>query len=135
MSEISVRKALLQGVLDAGITVPIKWENAAFTTPNASPWAAVYILGMTDEPATLGVNGENLAEGVLQLSIFTPKGAGDLSAYTVADEFRQVFRTGESLSADGQVVRIRSASMRNGPAEPNWYSQIIDVEFYAYKAR
>lgn len=135
MAELEARKALLQGVISASVSVPIKWENAEFTTPNNGGWAAVYILNMDDSLNTLGANGLNRIDGVMQISVFTPKGAGDLSAYQLASEFRSIFKTGAKLTADGQVVHILSASMRNGPTEPNWYSQIINVEFYAYKAR
>lgn len=135
MAETQARKALIQGVINANANIPIKWENAAFTMPSNSAWAAVYILTMDDAANTLGQNGLNRIDGVMQISVFAPKGSGDLSAYINADKFRAIFKTGATLTADGQVVRISSASMRAGADEPNWYSQILNVEFYAYKGR
>ena len=136
MSKLDTRTALIQGVITANVSnYPVKWPNAEFDTPNNTIFVAADLLTMDDEPVTNGIGGYNRVFGVLQLSVYAPSGSSDVGALSAVDELENTFKTGAKLTHNGVVVRILSASSRQGPQESSWYSQIISVEYETYLMR
>ena len=143
MSEITARTALITGMMAINQPWFMKLPNSdrfikangtfQTETPSGEPWLRLTLLAVGDEPITLSSTGYNRRQGLAQISVFTPKGqpAGDLAAMQLADEVRKVFKTGAVISG----VRINSAATSAGTDEENWYSRIINVDFYYYTDR
>lgn len=135
MTDRNIKNALVGGVVAANLGIPTKYDNSPFTTPTNSPWARVQILNIDDEVLTFGTNGRNRREGLMRVTVFTPKGTGSNSSYTETDKVRAVLKSGAELTHNGQCVRINSAATRPSPDESAWYGRIIDVNFYTYETR
>lgn len=143
MSELTVRTALNNGMMAINQTHYMKLPNSkffikkdgAFTTetPSGEPWLRLTLLSLGDEPRSLGAGGNNYRSGLAQIDIFTPKAqpAGDLIAAQLVDEVRKIFKTGAAFGG----IKINSASSSNGTDEQDWYSRIINVDFYIYETR
>ncbi|QDP59309.1 MAG: hypothetical protein Tp136SUR676911_48 [Prokaryotic dsDNA virus sp.] len=135
MSDLNIKNALVGGVVAANVPYPTKYDNSRFTTPTNEPWVRVQILPIEDEVLTLGSSGRNRRDGLLRITVFTPKNSGMNTLYGAVDNVRATFKTGASLSHGGQVVKINSAATRQGADEDVWFSRIIDVDFYTYEQR
>lgn len=136
MSDTNIKNALVLGVVAANLGVPTHYENIPnWTTPTNEPWARVQILNLDDEVRTLGTNGRNQRNGLLRITVFTPKGSGVNAAYALVDDIKATFKSGAQLTHNGQVVTINSASTRPSPDEAAWYGRIIDVDFYTFEKR
>ncbi|MDX1453628.1 MAG: phage tail terminator-like protein [Oleiphilaceae bacterium] len=143
-TKLDIRTGLIVGVIDANLSYPIQWPNLPVQTsstdntpkdPNDEPWLRITILSMEDGVSTLGANGRDEVIGAMQVDIFVPKGSGDIKAYQIMEEIRATLTRGKTLTHNGQFVRITSAGSRQGQDEPNWYSQIINVDFNSYLTR
>ena len=136
MSDLNIKNALVTAVVAANLGIPTNYENSPnWTTPTNEPWARVQILNIDDEVLTFGSNGRNRREGLMRVTIFTPKGSGTNTLYNTTDSVRSVLKSGAELTHNGQCVRINSAATRNGTDETTWFSRIIDVNFYTYETR
>lgn len=140
-TKLDIRTGLIVGVIDTNIAYPIQWPNLPVQLsgvpyePSNEPWVRVTILSMEDGVSTLGAGGRDQVEGAMQIDVFTPKESGDIKSYQIMQEIRAIFERGKVLTHNGQHVRITSAGSRQGTDEPNWYSQIINVEFTSYLTR
>lgn len=140
-TKLDIRTGLIKGIVDASLPYPIQWPNLPPQLngndykPNNEPWLRVTILNMDDGIPTLGEGGRDQVIGAMQVDVFTPKGSGDIKAYQITDELRAILNRGKTLEYNGQFVRITSADTRQGTDEPDWYSQIINVEFTSYLTR
>lgn len=135
MSDLNIKNALVNGILAVNLPYPTQYDNSPFTTPNNQPWLRVQILSIDDEVVTLGDGGRNRRQGLLRITVFTPKGSGVNLSYSTVDDIRAVLKSGAELTHNGQVLRINSASNRAGTDEDAWYSRIIDVDFYTFEKR
>jgi hypothetical protein len=135
MSDLNIRNALIQGVVTGAAGYVVVWPN--MSTPKAANinWIRATILNIDDAPRSLGTAGSNEQQGSLSLSVFVPKTQGDLPAYTAINQLKQIFKTGARLESGGQSVLIRSASVANGATEQNWFSKILNVNFYTQTTR
>lgn len=140
-TKLDIRTGLIKSIVDAALPYPIQWPNLPIQNggtnyePNNEPWIRVTILNMDDGTPTLGENGRDQVVGAMQVDVFTPKGSGDIKAYQITDELRAILNRGKTLEYNSQFVRITSADSRQGTDEPDWYSQIINVEFTSYLTR
>jgi hypothetical protein len=69
-------------------SVPVQYDNAHFDPPNSGPWVRLSILG--------GATSRTAAEryrtsGIVDAAIFTPVGAGDQQALSLADRVANAF--------------------------------------------
>lgn len=143
MSELTVRTALNDGMMAIDQDHYMKLPNSKFfikkdgsftaETPSGEPWLRLSLLNLGDEPRTLGAGGNNFRSGLAQIDIFTPKAlaAGDLLAAQLVDKVRAVFKTGAAFGG----IKINSASSSIGTDEQDWFSRIINVDFYIYETR
>lgn len=143
MSELTVRTALNNGMMAIDQAHYMKLPNSKFfikkdgsfttETPSGEPWLRLTLLSLGDEARSIGQGGNNYRLGLAQIDVFTPKAepAGDLIAAQLVDKVRQVFKTGAVING----IRINSASSSNGTDEQDWYSRIINVDFYIYEKR
>ena len=76
MTTIAAATATVDAAIDAGwASEPISWPNMPFTPPDNLPWLKVDYLWGDSFIATK--DGLNTTVGVVQLTIFSPRDAGD----------------------------------------------------------
>ena len=129
MSYSDQRLAVVKAIVGANLSIPIKWPNAEFNTPNNAMWARadlrvtgadIYSLKHTDE-----------VRGLIIVDLFAPKDAGDVELTAKADTLvlalkRKVFVEG------GVKVMTFAASANPMPDEPAWYGIKVAVDFMAF---
>lgn len=140
--KFDIRTALMNTVFNAGLTYPVKYPNGSFYTgttlsaqPDNSPWLRVTDLPSQPIQRSMGNSGNDIQVGVLQISIFVPIGSGDIKALQIADEIETIIYAGAVLTYNAESVRITSVGVQQGTIETAWYSQILNIEYYAYLQR
>ena len=129
-----LRTALIQSILNASLSYPIKWANAPFDTPTNETWLRVTPL--YGQPQPYSMTTTDRIDGVLQIDVFVPKGKGDLIGHQVADEIRQALPVNAEKITQGAVsVQFLSVGVSGEDVEDAWYKTIISAQFYTFVDR
>lgn len=133
MSMEKVQQALLQRFLtDYGLAWVnrIAYENLVFSPPKAQPWLSVHFIPADERIATLGVNGRDVADGIFQVTIHIPVGAGETTIRQTVNQLRLSFKP-QVLGYGGQPVTILSRSRSNGGPRDGFYVIPFSVRWRA----
>lgn len=135
MSLANIRGALIKGLLDADIDLPMAFENRPFTADKAAAWAAVFVLPNQPDVATLGDTGEDEHTGIMQVNLNYPAGQGDADILATCDTLRAYFHAGKNITYNAQPVTIRSCGRSVGRVVDGQYQIIMSINWYARTAR
>jgi hypothetical protein len=133
-SHEDIDKALMQGVVDAALALPIAQENVAFNKPtDGSPWASVWIIPSPDgvRAVTLGDDGEDEHVGIVQLDLNYPTGRGVDDVRAKGDQVAAFFSVGKALSSGVAKVTVSSCSRSRGREVEGWYRVSMTISWYA----
>lgn len=133
MSIEKVQQALLQKFVTdyaASWADRIAYENVDFTPPIAKPWLSVHFIPSAESIATLGPSGMDEADGLLQVNIYTPTGAGEATLRQTVNQLRTSFKP-QVLSYGGQPVTILSRSRATGGSRDGYYVVPFSVHWRA----
>lgn len=86
-------------------TPSIAWPNVAFDPP-AAGYLAASLFPSEAQQVTLGGSGYNRHTGLFQVSVFLPKGEGEVDVRTVASEVVAQFKRGTDLTSGSFTLRI-----------------------------
>lgn len=132
MSQKLIR-SLLQGRLNAfaaARTIPVAWENVAFTPPSGQ-YLKFHLLKAPTESADLaGAHREY--SGVCQISVFVPKGKGPTDAETLAADLAGLFPLNDRLTSGSFAMQITSPCSE-GPPDDGDTHFMLPVSF-TYRA-
>lgn len=131
-----LRKALMQGVEDSPLALPYAVENSPFTKPTGqSPWAAVYVLMNQPSVATLGDEGQDAHDGILQIDLNYPLNTGEAAVTAKADELTDFFKAGKRLASSGVELTVASCGRSRGREVDGWYRVSMTVTWFARVSR
>lgn len=126
-------QALMQGVVDSPLGMPYALPNAPFEKPaDSAPWGKVFILFNDPRVATLGADGQDGHDGILQIDLNYPLLTGDAAATAKADELSNFFIAGKRLAIGGvsQLI-ITSCGRSHGREVDGWYRVSVSVAWDA----
>lgn len=133
MSAVLVRKALEVALAAMTPTVATAYENAPFTVPAPTvPYQQAWFL---PAPPANPEQGNNLhtEQGVFQVDLRYPLGAGAAAATTRAELIRSTFYRGASFTASGVTVTIeRTPEIMPGRVEADRFVIPVRIRFYAH---
>jgi hypothetical protein len=133
MSYHSIHKALAQAFSDllAGAPVGIAWPNQPYKNDEDGLWVQFDIIHAGAEPVTLGENGEDEAQGILQLTInrMTNEGVGLL--YQMADAFKALFVAGKRFTDGTTEVVVTSFGITPLSLQDKHFQLAVEVGWYA----
>lgn len=112
--------------LPAGVTASmIKFPNANFNTPNATPWLRCSLsnFGPIDQDAS-GCYEVN--SGIFTIAIFYPKGSGSQAALSLAKTIKSLY-TAEIF--DDLVVESVRVNPTPEPDSSPWYGVNVSVNY------
>ncbi len=130
-----IRSALIQSWLDGSFGLDTAYPNKKFDPAAGTPWAAVFILPNQPEVATLGGRGEDVHDGVFQISLFYPPDQGDADIMAKADAVAKHYKAGQRYTYDGQGVLIRSCGRSQGRLDDGWYRIDLTVNWQSHVSR
>jgi hypothetical protein len=108
-----------------GDMLNVSLPNIPFTEPLDKRFFAVSFLANEPDPAGLGNNAENRWDGIFQIDIMVPLGAGMDESAIKYDWINKLFQRGKSF---GDVMIKRTYRAAHG-AELAYYRTVVRVEF------
>lgn len=132
---VKIDQALVQAVIDAGLSIPLAHENIEFSPTVGQAHVVVEIIRNQATPVTYGASGIDETTGLLQCTLRYPVNVGALLAKTKADELMAYFRIGRVFTYSGQRVQIVSKDRGSGRVDDGWYQLITRFEFQARTQR
>lgn len=127
-----LRKALVQGVEDSPLDLPYAAENSPFTKPtDQSPWAAVHIFMNQPSVATLGAEGQDAHDGIMQIDLNYPLNTGEAAVTAKADGLTDFFKAGKRLAHSGVELTVSSCGRSRGREVEGWYRVSMTVTWFA----
>lgn len=113
-TQTDIRNALTSAINGASFGVPIMFPNQKnWTTPSNAQWLRVtYLFGNKDP---LSLNDTDQQTIICYVDCFTPKGSGNISAYSIADKLDALFsKKNPLLTSDGTKLNVLNSSINSG---------------------
>lgn len=131
-----IHQLLDQRLNDGSFGLDIAWENISFTPPNDSPYLRPTFLPGGLAAFGLEIGSSNEIDGVYQIDLFYPAGAGAGAARRQADTILDQFRRGVTLtdSGSGVSVHLRESYRNPGIQETDWYQIPIVVTWKSFQS-
>lgn len=127
-----LRGALMQGVEDSPLDLPCAVENSPFEKPmDQSPWASAFVLPNQPSVATLGSEGQDAHDGILQIDLNYPLMTGEAAVTAKADELSDFFKAGKRLAHGGVELTVVSCGRSRGREVDGWYRVSMTVTWEA----
>ena len=131
-----LRGALMQGVVDSPLGLPCAVENSPFEKPtDQSPWASAFVLPNQPSVATLGSEGQDAHDGILQIDLNYPLMTGEAAVTAKADELSDFFKAGKRLAHSGVELTVASCGRSRGREVDGWYRVSMTVTWFARVSR
>ena len=131
-----LRGALMRGVEDSPLGLPYAAENSPFTKPtDQSPWASAFVLMNQPSVATLGDEGQDAHDGILQIDLNYPLMTGEAAVTAKADELSDFFKAGKRLAHSGVELTVASCGRSRGREVDGWYRVSMTVTWFARVSR
>jgi hypothetical protein len=111
------------------------YENANYRPTQGTPWAQLFFLPDQPKVATLSGVGEDMHEGVFQVNLNYPQGAGSGAAADKADAIREYFEAGAKFVSGSQEVLVTSTGRAGGRNAEGWFILPVTINFMARTAR
>lgn len=131
-----LRKALMTGVETSPLSLPYASENAPFHKPmGQNPWAATFILINQPSVATLGDEGQDAHDGILQIDLNYPLMTGESAVTAKADELSDFFKAGKRFAHSGVELIVVSCGRSRGREVDGWYRVSMTIFWSARISR
>jgi hypothetical protein len=135
MSLQKIESALIGSYLGAGLNLPTQYENRDFVKPNGSPWASVYFLPADPVVSSLGDDGLDEYDGLLQIDLNYVRNEGRGKSREHYDILRERFKAGAAHQYGGQLVVSTGCAMNQGREVDGWYRVSVSCFFRSYVSR
>ena len=109
LEALSARMAAL--VLSSPL--PVSWANVDYVPITGTGYITTQQLPNQTMQASLGTTGKNRHRGIFQISVFWPKGKGQVTPLGTVGEIITHFKRGTVLTAGGISVRIDAPPYAN----------------------
>jgi hypothetical protein len=134
------QRVLLTGKLERAkllLKIDIKIENKNFDVPDKQPYGEFHIIN--GDPVTIG--SEGTAEGgkkvkkrvrydaMVQLTIWTPEGAGAKTGTVAGDKFATAFANKQWRDPEGDLYRFASAQRYTPSTKNGWSVAVYRIPF------
>ena len=134
MIESAIRDALYYevGTL-AGYNIDrVAWPGIEFEPVSGEIWIRPFLLPNPTETASMGSDGLDRQNGLMQVSVFGPKGQGDSEIIMAATEVIDHFHRGADFERDGLIVRVRQSWRATMLEEEAWLQIPVMVDWFAH---
>ena len=131
-----IDSALIQAFTDGAFGLSWASENRAFTPTAGTAWAELFVIPNQPSVASLGDDGYDLHDGILQINLNYPADTGAGAAKAKATAIRDYFYAGRSVLYSGQYVEVVSCGRdRAGRSVDSWYQIVVTVFWRAWTNR
>lgn len=131
--ELQLRAALVKAVADSPLGLPLAAQNVAFAKPTdgVTPWAAVYYMPNDPSVATLGEDGEDQIDGLLQVDLNYPLGQGEGPSLQAVGRLSAHLLAGTRVRYGDVEATILRCGARPGREDSGWWRTTVRIAWYA----
>jgi hypothetical protein len=130
-----IDSALIQAYTDGAFGLAWASENRDYEPTAGTAWAEIYMLPNQPSVASLGDDGLDIHDGVMQINLNYPAGQGAGGANQKATAIRNYFYAGRSFAYSGQSVEIVSCGRGPGRVIDSWYRVPVTLFYRAWTSR
>lgn len=131
--EASILDAFMTRINGLSLGLPIAWPNVDFDPPADGKYIAVSFIPNGANRVAISTDTPHRRIGLVQLSVYWPKGAGAVAPMEKADEVAAAFPADLRLTADGARVRVTKDADLSGPLVEDHALQIpVTVNWEAF---
>jgi len=130
-----ITKAFIKAFENGGFEWPISNENVGFDSENGQPFIEIFLLPIQPEQASLGDQGCDRHDGIIQATLNYPLNQGRTELDAKADQSNQTFYSGKTFTENGLNVRINNVGINPLAAERGFARMAMSIEYYAYSSR
>lgn len=137
MSLELIEKTLLRIFIDTFLPDwedKIAWPNVPFTPKDGEPWMFYRLLHSDQKPITLGANGNDQVDGLIQIDVSYPLNAGEGNSRKTIDELHRCFYP-RTVSTYGLAVTILSRSKSGASSGSNYFTTPFTVRWRSQLTR
>lgn len=138
MSFHLVSSAVIKPFVDGTFFAAAKtaYENRNFDSSKVTdPWASVFFLPIPRRVATLGADGRDQQDGILQIDLNYPTDSGTKDLQAKYEAIAVAYKAGTHIIYSGQEITISSCALSPGRIVNGFYRASISINFYAQIAR
>lgn len=120
-NQTDIRNALTSAINGASLGVPIMFPNQKnWVTPSNAQWLRVtYLFGNKDP---LSLNDTDQQTIICYVDCFTPKGSGNIQAYSITDKLDALFsKKNPILTSDGSKLNVFTSSISEDNNDDTWF--------------
>jgi len=133
MTLVLVRSALEVALAAMSPALATAYENAPFTPVVGTPYQRVFLLPAAPDNPEMG--RKVMEQGILQVSLAYPLGAGPAAATARAELIRATFYRGASFTASGVTTTVeRTPEIAPGRVEDDRYVVPVRIRFFSHRA-
>jgi hypothetical protein len=115
--------------------LPTAYPYKEFVAPASGNWLGVNMLDGDRFVASLGDNGEDGWEGIMQIDVHTPENSGPKFMNEAMGKLLFHFYAGKRLEYNGQMVKIRRSSPSSVRREGASYVKSVSVYWSSWTQR
>lgn len=129
----NAQSAMTKAFIDGNFFAKTKtqWPNMKFEPPASGAWAAFWWIPNEPSVATLGRDGDDDVDGIVQIDLNFPLNAGIKETNDKADAIRTRFVAGSRWSYSGQEVVVKSCGAGSGSVDKGFWKTPVTIMFYA----
>ncbi len=129
-----VRSAIVKRFIDEEFfdEAHLSFENVAYEPPSGEAWAKIYFMPTDPIVATLGDEGQDRVDGLVQIDLNFPLNQGTADIGEMATRIRNLFTVGSRPAYCGQEVVIKACGRSQGREVNGFYRISVSVYFYAH---
>lgn len=129
-----IRRALTQACIDAAAEagLPLAHQNIPFSPPSRQEaWMACWILVNQPDAVTLGDDGEDGFDGIVQVDFNLPIGQGEAKL----DDYLAIMSTRFRAGTRYGPCIVRSCGCNQGKETQGWWRISVTIEWFARISR
>lgn len=128
----SIREALETRLSTVTGSHPIAYMNQNFVPTKGTLWLRGTLLPAQTAGVTIGLDGNDLYQGLFQVDVFAPQGKGSGQALRIADDVIEHYAKGTVLTAGVFRIRIDNGWILPPLEEPEWYQVPVTIGWLTY---
>ena len=128
---ITAVRAALQTKLNGMAALATAWEGVGYTPVTGTPYQSVFVLPAEPENPTFGDDFYR-EQGIFQVSLFYPIGAGTAAAETRAELIRTTFKRGTSMTSGTVTVIVnKTPEISPGRVDGDRWHIPVKIQWFA----
>lgn len=128
----SIRAAFETRLSTLSGTHETAYMNQSYTPTKGTTWVRGSLLPAQTQAASIGLDGNDLYQGIFQVDVFVPQGKGSGEGVRLADDVIEHFPKSTVLTSGVFRIRIENSWITTPREEPDWFMIPVSVSWFSH---